>query len=500
MILKQVKNINVSQIPAFMLEVKIGSLNKTKNFGPEIIAHRIYQQSNGRYTGEFIMENIFKLFPNLETMTLDKYLTEYFPNSAPPRESNLYKKLADTLFNFYKASESYHGDMHGQNIYVILDPITKKVKHIKLIDYGSTFPIRNKNRLKSLRSLSNILKQINEQHNRNVRRREQATRTTLPNWPTGSGAKYFVPNGYLNSVRSNLNIMGRVWNIKNKPAALRRLENAFKNKVNTVQPPVPPPVTPAQNSELPPPPRNHLRNIPRNNASNGNIMRWLGITYTTESNFRKNIRKAQLKYHPNKNPGRQNEARKAFNLVQKLANMPEREAARRQREANNAARRQQAANIARRQREANNAVRRQQAANIARRQQAANMARRQQAANMTRRQQEARRFRNNINRTFAPDMFRRPFVRPPPIVTMPPPPPPPLVTQRELVSERAYVTNMYNRAKNLGNLNKIKSNLQELSKTLPVYKILLKEHNFRAQNRYRNIVRNSNAGKKLMKN
>lgn len=231
-ILKQVKNIRRSQIPAFMSEVKIGSLNRTRNFGPVILAHRIYQQPDGKYTGEFIMENLFKMFPSLETMTLSKYLKEYFPNSCPSRESNFYKKLSDTLFNFYKISGSYHGDMHEGNVYVFLNPKTKKVEHVKLIDYGSTFPIRNKNKLKSLRCLSDILKQINEQHKENVKQIEQRTGRRLPNWPRITGAKYFVPRGYMNSVRSNLNLMTKVWRIKNKNTSLRRLESAFKNKVN----------------------------------------------------------------------------------------------------------------------------------------------------------------------------------------------------------------------------------------------------------------------------
>lgn len=89
----------------------------------------ISSNRNPIYIGYYVMDN-------LELRKGEKAvpLSEFIKNECPTENHPIYKKLRKTLESFYKLG-FYHGDLHFNNIYVILSE--GKIKHVKLIDYGS---------------------------------------------------------------------------------------------------------------------------------------------------------------------------------------------------------------------------------------------------------------------------------------------------------------------------------------------------------------------------
>ena len=97
---------------------------------------------------------------NLTSVSLNEYMKRL--NACPSTEHLLYKTLFKTLFDFYKLTKGYHGDLHGGNVYVLYKPQDiNDVKSIKIIDYGAHVKFKNSNALEKCTTIIDIFKLIN---------------------------------------------------------------------------------------------------------------------------------------------------------------------------------------------------------------------------------------------------------------------------------------------------------------------------------------------------
>jgi hypothetical protein len=117
----------------FLNEVRVGGLPGIEKVGPRIYAWRIRRDKNGYAThGEYIMDSFTK---SGEVYTS---LKKYAKKVCPEKNHPIFKMLKKTLTDFWKVTKGYHGDLHTENIAVILDPKNLlEPKRVIIFDYGS---------------------------------------------------------------------------------------------------------------------------------------------------------------------------------------------------------------------------------------------------------------------------------------------------------------------------------------------------------------------------
>ena len=111
---------NANREFSFMTEVKIGSLRRIGAVGPRVIAYR-----KTMLGGEFVMDNV-EMGQNVQSLSIANKRIRVTPA--------LWTMIKETIQKFYKITKGYHGDLHGDNIMIILH---KNHYTIKIIDYGA---------------------------------------------------------------------------------------------------------------------------------------------------------------------------------------------------------------------------------------------------------------------------------------------------------------------------------------------------------------------------
>ena len=123
----------------FLNEVRVGGLPDISLVGPRIYAWRIVRDEHGVATkGEYIMDNFVKGDP---TLTI-KLASEYLKGVCPGRGHPLYAMLRNTLEKFWKVTGGYHGDLHMNNIAVLVNKDGTLVR-VLIFDYGSHKKFKN---------------------------------------------------------------------------------------------------------------------------------------------------------------------------------------------------------------------------------------------------------------------------------------------------------------------------------------------------------------------
>jgi hypothetical protein len=162
----------------FAREVKIGRLFADMNassrhrVGTPIHESGIIELKN-KYKVPFIltvyvMDNLLSKVEKQKGYTLStlrRYYNVYKsrvnnPNTCP--KNKISKMYTELLYFFYKGVKGWHGDLHSENIQVILNPKGVPVRMV-VIDYGSSIYFKNKNRLRRATCLDQILDQIHEE-------------------------------------------------------------------------------------------------------------------------------------------------------------------------------------------------------------------------------------------------------------------------------------------------------------------------------------------------
>lgn len=211
----------------FVKEVTVGSnpeLHK-QSVGPVIVARTgEVVKRNGRHFGSYIMTSFTRGDLRLRSVSLHKYLQSA---QCPRKNSPVVRMLKETLVNFYKITQGYHGDLHAGNIAVVVDTVTNNIVWVYVFDYGAhtKFSKYNANTVQQCNTISEIFDVVNASFTRNfilARNKEHHVRfgrIIYPenNQPYRSNAeilrnyskhlynKIATPRGVVNSRTSNSN-------------------------------------------------------------------------------------------------------------------------------------------------------------------------------------------------------------------------------------------------------------------------------------------------------
>lgn len=113
---------------SFVNELIVGTTDGIEKVGVRVQA---YAQSKRR--GLILMDHVERGRKRVESMTATRYLQRF-----PDAKDAFVKKLERCLTAFYNLTHRFHGDLHLDNVMVVL---LKKGIEVRVIDYGSTVPI-----------------------------------------------------------------------------------------------------------------------------------------------------------------------------------------------------------------------------------------------------------------------------------------------------------------------------------------------------------------------
>lgn len=117
----------------YLEEVRVGSIPGIETVGVRVHSHGTL--SKGNYY--IIMDHVEMGQPDVTHMTAARYVSKF-----PEQKQSFLRALRKTLLRFYKLTGSFHGDLHFENVLVILSKKNRSLKQIKIIDYGNTVPIQ----------------------------------------------------------------------------------------------------------------------------------------------------------------------------------------------------------------------------------------------------------------------------------------------------------------------------------------------------------------------
>jgi len=160
-ILKVIKLTDQSELNGFVNEMQIGTIKGIEKVGTRTLAYGISQR-----IAYHVMTDVTYNESNLTSVSLNEYMKRL--NSCPSKEHLLYKKLFKTLFDFYKLTKGYHGDLHGGNVYVVYKPTDiNQVVSIKIIDYGAHTKFKNSVALEKCKTIAEIFNMIDTNYMKN---------------------------------------------------------------------------------------------------------------------------------------------------------------------------------------------------------------------------------------------------------------------------------------------------------------------------------------------
>jgi hypothetical protein len=152
----------------FRNEVSVGSKQElyTTKSGTRIVAQYL-----DRNYGVYIMDSFLRGDGTLKASQLSAYILQKYGKSCPIKSDPILTMLNKSLFEFYKITGGYHGDLHQNNIVVV----TKKNSNIKtakplyvlIFDYGAHVRFKTKVPCKTL---LDVFKKINSEFKNNSKK------------------------------------------------------------------------------------------------------------------------------------------------------------------------------------------------------------------------------------------------------------------------------------------------------------------------------------------
>jgi len=207
-ILKVINHLtDTEELSGFFNEIRIGQIKGIEELGTRTLA---YGFSNN--IGYHLMTDVTYNKSNLTSVSLNEYMK--LLNACPSTGHPLYKKLFKTLFDFYKLTKGYHGDLHGGNIYVVYKlPYIDNVKSIKIIDYGAHVKFKNSNALAKCKTISDIFKMIDANFMNNLSNAEKQNMEDPLSYPRANirpgRTPAIFPYTVREAYRPNTMILGR---------------------------------------------------------------------------------------------------------------------------------------------------------------------------------------------------------------------------------------------------------------------------------------------------
>ncbi len=216
-VLKIMNNVGYAD---FMNEVSVGRIP-----GIEKVGTRIYEYAFFNNTGVYVMDN---LITDRNTRNGNRLMSlrEYW-NTCHKATDHEKKMFTYLLYDFYKLTNGYHADLHGDNIQAIVGP-DGTLKKLKIIDYGSHTKL--KKNIRSLRCLDHILDVIQEEFNRVPCEGGQCY------WGPNAGIHKFPTTGLSQQIIGNARVLRRsaIQPLFNKNLAAINNLNRFR-MINSVK-------------------------------------------------------------------------------------------------------------------------------------------------------------------------------------------------------------------------------------------------------------------------
>ena len=207
----------------FENEVRVGQTEGIEKVGTKIYGDVYGQTSGGKYIGMYAMDNL--LYGDSELNTELITLSEWIEMSGnvsrcPPGElmDLVVYKYIKLLFDFYKITKGWHGDMHPGNIQVAIDRRTRLIKRMRVIDYGTHTPFKNQAKLEKASCITEIVKDI---------------RTEFDNMTTRHGTQMFwgtVRHKYTN--KGNQPVIGNHVPLNSDPLFKYAVETGILTRMN----------------------------------------------------------------------------------------------------------------------------------------------------------------------------------------------------------------------------------------------------------------------------
>ena len=146
----------------FFNEVKVGRTPGIEQVGTRIY-QAFYQEQREhrprRWMGVYVMDHLKSGDSENEVITLRTYWEQYWKKeTCPTSQDRILKMYVDLIFNFYKITRGWHGDLHSDNIQVIMN--NGVVTRMYVIDYGSHTPFKNNSNLNKMTCLDQVLDKI----------------------------------------------------------------------------------------------------------------------------------------------------------------------------------------------------------------------------------------------------------------------------------------------------------------------------------------------------
>jgi hypothetical protein len=215
-ILKVIQLKDQSEISGFFNEVRIGTTKGIERVGTRTLAYGISQG-----VAYHVMTDVTYSQSYLTSVSLNEYMRRL--NACPSTDHPLYKKLFKTLFQFYKLSKGYHGDLHGGNVYVVYRPKDiNDVVSIKLIDYGAHTKFKNSSALESCKNISDIFRMIDANYMNNFAMSRYLNSTQPLRYQRGSVNVLGIPTIFSNNreaYRPNTQLIAKGVAFKNQPTS-----------------------------------------------------------------------------------------------------------------------------------------------------------------------------------------------------------------------------------------------------------------------------------------
>lgn len=157
------KVVPIESIQALRDEIRVGMTPGIEKVG---VRTHSYTLSNG--FGYLIMDHVEMGQKGVTHMSAEAYLRTF-----PEKKALFFRVLKRRLLQFYKITQRFHGDLHFENVMVILKQ--NKRFDVKLIDYGSTVRIN-----KPCQTYNDCVKRIRKTF-------DQYPSISIDEYPPGSG-------------------------------------------------------------------------------------------------------------------------------------------------------------------------------------------------------------------------------------------------------------------------------------------------------------------------
>ena len=211
LILKYFNLNNPHQRSAFSNELRIGELRGIEKIGSKTLAYGTFYNDRNMIIACILKNDVTDVSLGLVSISLVEYMRRL--KACPSENSLFYKKLFETLRQFYTKTGGYHGKLIGENIYVVYKKTNiDDIVNIKIINYGTH--VTFKSNIKECTSIKDIFRRINNEFSQNTELTSHGldNKFVVPKYKISRNIFKFggdeLPTTRANTIKSNRKIRG----------------------------------------------------------------------------------------------------------------------------------------------------------------------------------------------------------------------------------------------------------------------------------------------------